>query len=537
MPTVSAASLLKQFNVGSGNAVLAAIGCGLEAKLLSERLGRHRTTFVLETEPLNLALALRLWDMSAGLRDWRIILLLAKDLAGLRGKFIAFCQSHPGLELPAKMLAWPWRAKADLQPWQGLLEDVARHVNRDRSQHLAQQISRLQQSYKPAAQPGAVAVLTTVANLLTCRAGEALVDGAKAAGFETIGCWPDSPLRAGHLAGLVASGEVASAGKNVQIVLIDQCRNHWPLQELPNRLVSWLVAAESLDETYKPAAGKEDWVVASTDKQREQLLSLGWPAGRIIASAPFVSPKAFDSPNDLPREGVILLHDLTAEDPQQAGVNLYSHKVLWQELRDRLNREPDAWQASQGQRWLTGAQVSTSTDLADPTVQEQFLGVVQRHLAPSVILSRAARAIVEAGLPLRIAGTGWQGLDWAKGIALGPMDSPQQRADLLRRAKVAIIGDIRPGQAWLALEAAAARTAIMSRALWPACDPAALFSPRKEMLVWAGQQELIERLRHVLRDEAARTHIAQQAHCRMFQDNSAAVRVRQVMDAVWSRDS
>lgn len=528
MPTVSAEGLLKQFKAGTGTVVTAGIGSGLEVKLLGERLGRHRATIVLETDPLNLALALRLWKMKESLQSRRVILLLASDHEGLAQRLAAFCQEHPGLEPPSRMLAWPWRDGSENQVWQNLLTQTSDRVAYERNALRAKQIELLTRSRQRGQSPGAVVVMTTMPDLLIGRAAESLADGAEAAGLETACCWPENPLRAGSLAGLCVAGALAGQGCSVQMILVDACRNSAALGDIPDGLVTWLVTAEDLGENFVPVAGKDDWIVTSTDSQKELLLRKGWSPQRVLAGAPFISPKAWAATDDGPRSGVVLLHDLTPEDPDKAGVTLYSHKVLWQALRERLNSQCD-WQPSEASRWLVGAQKATGIDLADAAVQQQFMEIVQRHLAPSILLSRAAKAIREAGLTLRIYGRGWGEVAWAKEMYAGPADDPHSRVKVLRRAQVAILGDIRLGQAHLALEAAAAGAAIMARPLWPGSDPTTLLLPGVEMVVWTGQQELIERLRHLLQNDGSRAEMTQKASLRAIAEHSTSVRLRAIL--------
>lgn len=169
MPTVSAESLLAGFQPGLGNVALGGIGSGREAWLLPERLGRHRSVVVLETDPLNLALALRLWDIADALRARQVVLLLARDLNGLREALLQFCCQHPGFELPTRLLAWPWRSKADNQACTALIEQVAGRLRPLRSEALLRHVEQLRQAHRPGKTPRAVAVLTGVPAIVTGR--------------------------------------------------------------------------------------------------------------------------------------------------------------------------------------------------------------------------------------------------------------------------------------------------------------------------------------------------------------------------------
>ncbi len=532
MPTVSAENLLTGFNPGVGNVALSGIGSGRDAWLLARRLGAHRAIVVLETDPLNLALALRLWDLAGPLRDQRIVLLLAEDLDGLREGLLAFCREHPGFDIPNRMIAWPWRTKAENQAYQGLLELAINQLQQSRNQTLLQQLTEIQQARRPGTAPDAIAVLTTVPGILHRRLADSLADGARAADMAAVACVPESPRNAGPLAGLAAAAKLACDGRHVQIVLLEQCRHHWPLAGADLPLVSWLITVEPDNDGWKFPAGRNDLAVVSTHCQQELLLERGWPADRVLYTPAFVTPRAFETPLDGPREGILLLSDLAPEDKEQAGIKLYSHQVLWDTLRDRLDKQGDTWTPNEAQRWLLAAQSTTGIDLADEAVQADVIDAIRTHLAPSVLLSRVARAIRQAGLPLRVAGLGWDRHNWAKDIWDGPSDDPQQRRELLARVKVAIVGNCRPGPVWTALDAAGAGAAIMSRAFWANADPTHLFDANQQMLVWRTRQELIERLRHLLGNVSSRSKLTQQARQRAMQRYSAAVPLRRVLERI-----
>ncbi len=157
--------------------------------------------------------------------------------------------------------------------------------------------------------------------------------------------------------------------------------------------------------------------------------------------------------------------------------------------------------------------------------------MVQRRLAPSAILSQAARAIHDAGLPLRIYGQGWDKLDWAKDLYQGQAGEPARRLDVLGQSHAVILGDMQPGQASLALEAAAAGSVIMARTLWPASDPADLFTPGKEIVSWTGQQELLDRLRQMLRNDTVRDEMTGRARDRALHEHTASIRLAQILEA------
>jgi hypothetical protein len=321
-------------------------------------------------------------------------------------------------------------------------------------------------------------------------------------------------------------------GRNVQIILLEQCRHHWPLGEANLPLVSWLVSIDPSGDCWQFPEGRDDLAVVSTERQREQLLAKGWPGPRVVQVPAFITPKAFEAPLDGPREGVLLLSDLPPDDADQAGISLYSQKTLWNALRERLERQGDSWSPREAQRWLLAAQTETGIDLADPMVQEEFLGLVRNVLAPAVILRKTARAILDAGLPLRVSGRGWDTVDWAKGIWDGLADDPQWRLGLLGGARVALVGHCRPGPGWTALEAAAAGAAIMARNLWEEGETTRLFETGKQMIVWRTRQELTERARSLLKNESSRMQMVQRARQRAMQEHSATVRLRQVLTAV-----
>ncbi len=291
---------------------------------------------MLETDPLNLALALRLWDISAALRSRQVVLLLAADLDALREALVRFCREHPGFELPMRMIAWPWRSQEENQAYQGLVEQAAAQLQSSQGQVLVEYLEHLRP--KAGATPEAVAVLTGVPAIVTGRLAGWLADGARAAGMDAVACCPETPLTAGPLAGLSKAADLACHGKGTRIILMEQCRNHWPLARADLPLISWLINVEPTGEGWQFPVGRDDLAAVTTDRQREQLLEKAWPARRIVHVPAFVTPKALAVPLDGPREGILLVSDLPPDDPDKAGITLYSQKTLWEAIRDRLEQ-------------------------------------------------------------------------------------------------------------------------------------------------------------------------------------------------------
>jgi len=529
MPSISAEGLLSRFDAGAGNVALAGIGCGLEAKLLSERLGQHRAVVVLETEPLNLALALRLWNVAGAIRGRQIIFIVAEDLPALGRRLAEFCESHVGFDLPAAMLAWPWRSNDENQAYQMLLEQVASQVRRSRQQRAQAMLEILSRSGRQAGPPKAVAVCTAVPGVATGRLAGWLAEGAESLGLGAACCWPESPLQAGSLASLDAAVHLAERQGPVQVVLVDQVRAGWPWGEVDGLLIGWLASAISPSEAHKPTAGKDDWVVASTEAQREGLLRLGWRPDRVVRLPAAISPRIFQDDGAHERQDVVVLSDLPPDQAEHAGVRLYSQRMLWESLQKRIAQRCDTWQPAEAADALRAAQRETGLELTDPTVREQFLEHVRQCLVPAVLMRRLAAALCEAHLPVRIYGRGWQQADFAGQATAGPMDDPARRIEVLRRAKVVILGHCRPGTAWLALEAAAAGAAILAREIWPDSGITDLFEPGREVLTFQSRRELIEQVKRLLENESARSDLAEKARQRAKAEHTTAVRLQEIL--------
>ncbi len=270
MPSISAEGLLAQFSAGSGNVALAGIGSGLEAKLLAERLGRHRAVFVLETEPLHLALAMRLWHVAgrcATARSFRCCPTACKACAS---NWSSCACRTPAWNRRVECSPGPGAARLIISLGNELLEEAAARIRKERNDCLSRHLSCLGKAHRPDVSPNAVAVLTTAANVLAGCAAQSLAEGAAATGLKVVACWPDNPRRSGPLAGLSAAAELAESQANVQLLLVDQCRNHWPLQDYPHPIISRLTRPDQPGETMKPDSSHDDWIVATSQSQREQ---------------------------------------------------------------------------------------------------------------------------------------------------------------------------------------------------------------------------------------------------------------------------
>jgi len=222
MPTIRAEGLLSQFDAGSGNVALAGIGTGLEAKLLCERLGRHRAVVVLETEPLNVVLALRLWDLSGHIRNHQLVVMVGDDQERLGKLLLEWCRQRPGFEVPARMLAWPHLNRQQTSLYQRLLEEVAGRVWRERQDAARRIVSALVEASRKGRKshlPPALAVMTTVPGLATGRLTEWLAEAGREVGSESTACWPENPLKAGALSALTAAQVLLERFGQVQVVL------------------------------------------------------------------------------------------------------------------------------------------------------------------------------------------------------------------------------------------------------------------------------------------------------------------------------
>ena len=112
MPSISGPAILDTFDPGNGNVLLPKMGQGIEMKLLLERLPAHRAVFVLEDDSLAAVLALRLYDVSDGIRAGRLVLLTGGQPEDSLRQFLT---DHGGYVIPDRILGWPWLSQADHQ--------------------------------------------------------------------------------------------------------------------------------------------------------------------------------------------------------------------------------------------------------------------------------------------------------------------------------------------------------------------------------------------------------------------------------------
>ncbi|MFQ6048596.1 MAG: hypothetical protein ACE5K7_04460, partial [Phycisphaerae bacterium] len=290
MPTISAAALLANFEPGGGNVALVGIGCGLEAKLLAQRMGPHQAIFVLETDPLKLALALRLYDLSGPIRQRRIVLLLSEQP---EQALLEFCCQHDGFLPPGRMLSWPWLEPAGRQQATDMLSRAGKIISRRHQQQLGRlaELAGRHAARRPLPAAPRVVILSTSPIRRVSRLGQDLHEAARELGWASGIVLMDSPANAN----LLAHCRAAVEGRPDLLILIDHARRQLPTVPAGVPAVTWLSPHAVPDAGLVESMAAGDRCVASTSAAGERLLRAGLASERVLVLPPAANIRRYEA--------------------------------------------------------------------------------------------------------------------------------------------------------------------------------------------------------------------------------------------------
>ncbi len=404
-PTISAPALLSTFDTGTGNVLLFGIGQGAEAALLVQRLEPHRGVLVLETVPLRLALAMRLYDYAEALRSRRLVLLVAEEAAA-ENRLAEFLARHPGYCFPERLLVWPWLAPSLVEPIRLMVERSAVAVQRQRASALA----AIQANWPKAALPvppdsPRVAVVARMATPVAWQWAEDAAMGGRDLGWTTEAFTVRGPTYC-HILRLA--------------------------QELHTFSPDWVLAIRCARDVLAPAVapgipivgwfdGAADNIPPSKSVQPPDVLAVTSAAvrERIATDAisqeqvnvvPLAAPCPFSgrqTDDDRPYD-VVLMSNLAPADPTESGINLHTQQVLWMESAKLIRLELDSYTNERAGAILSAAEGRTKMAIRDPAVRRAFERVIAEMVGPSVVAVNLAALLAAAGIAVHVWGEGWE---------------------------------------------------------------------------------------------------------------------------------
>ncbi|MBN1492351.1 MAG: hypothetical protein JXA69_20735 [Phycisphaerae bacterium] len=426
VPTASAAGLVSSFDAGTGNVLLHGIGHGTVVTLLLRALEPYRGVVVLETDPLAVALALRLHDYADALRSRRLVLVLGQPET-LESEFTTFLRTNEGYLCPERLLVWPWQTPNDSQQLQAIVERSRNVVYAERSEALAAlQRQRPAASAEPFPESPRVAVVALAASPDLWDWADEVVEAGRTLGWTTGAVLVRGP---GDCHAVRLARQVADVGPDWVLALRASRSELGTVvgQDVP--IVTWLDVPGGWSAERTQRLGPHDFVSVTSESLKETLRQGGVPA-RQMAVLPHAGGCADAVANGAkPREfDVAVLMDLASPDPAAAGITQQTHQMLWCEAAKLIRREIDSFTTSRGGAVVSAAEEKLKLALRDAGVRAKLAQGIGTLLGPALIAAELVRRLCAAGLRVHIWGTGWP----AYGVEGPDYHGPLPAGDALR---------------------------------------------------------------------------------------------------------
>ncbi|MBN1343758.1 MAG: glycosyltransferase family 1 protein [Phycisphaerae bacterium] len=532
MPTVSGPALLENFDPGGSNVVLFGIGQGVEARLLTNRLGPSRAVFVLERDAATLSMALRVTDLADAIRRGRLVLIVGDDLGEGLVRFLA---EREGYLTPERMLAWPWMDQAAKDAARIVIQRAANEVARHRTARLATTIETMS-SWSPSrgAMPDhpRTMVICPHADQEICRLAAGAVKGLEGLGWPSASWVANTPDRARA----VGVARLIAEFRPDLVILIDAVRARLG-QLLPDGLpvATWLTPWARLTSEVARGIGPHDGIFTTTSTA---VVKQPLEDGAVDPNrAAWLPPAIADLPaaDERSREwDVAAIGDAYSLDAESNGLKLDSHQALWGAARRLIEAQAERYTSGDVERLLAQAESQSGASFADSGMRGEFREHINAVLGRTLIRRAAYDALRKAGLSIGLWGRGWaehasladccQGTVWQ-----GDRSRVHSRAKVVLHVDIA--GDVTPEL----LDAAACGAVLVVRAHPNDQKPGGLaqvLEPGREVLTFSRHSELIGHVKRLLADEAERRAIADRARARIAENHTMAHRLRAIRAAV-----
>ena len=527
VPAISAAANAARVKIDGGNLAMSGIGHGLEAKLILEKLARHQALFALESDPLNLVLALGLRDFTEELADGRLILLLGEPVAAL----IDFFQNHPGYNAITQGVAWPWLTEqenhARLQPITAAMDAVMgrilTQIQKIQNQIAAADQARSWEEVKQAlAEPARLVALNYGGPAWL---GQYCLTRDLLAGLAALGARSDwqAQFAAEAVSPLAQAQRIAD--RQPHLVLLADTFRFDAGSPLPEKSICLTLLSPGAKLPDLGKLGRFDLILPATAAQHEELLGAGIPAARLCESPPLVNtgifrPLTLSAPEQAHYAAeVTIIAERFATDPEAYEIRLPSHVRLWQEVIRLIEARPEEWRPELAPDYLHRAQ-ACGVQLREEALQTYFARIIRECLAPSVLLDCYGRALVQAGYMLKVWSlaldprretripAAWAASPLAAHFAGCLTPGPELNRALNASSILVHLGA--DGSLEPVLEAAAAGCMILARHAQDG-GLGRYFTREKEIITFTTPRELVRQTRKYLQNPPQRCQIAQLA--------------------------
>lgn len=397
MPGASAPALLDAFQPGMGNALLAPLGQGAEARGLLDRMLPHQAVFVVDERPWAVQLALCLYDFSADFRRGRMQVFLGAEAWE---ELTAFFLKHRGFLVPERILAWPW---SDRQR----IHDLTQRLTR-----LSSEIASSRASLARSDQPGppterntapSVVILSNIASPAVREHAAELVQAAASLGRPAARFALDDPVMVHPRA---IEGALRAA-KPTHMILLDTVPAALPYDTAHVPAAILCTHTEPIDAGWLKSVPADALLCVRTDEQAAQVASSGLRAEQIIQLAPACSVRWAERGLVDTGRSVAMVGDFHDVDPQALGLHLGSHQHLWNAAAEIIRQAPDDFFDDRADHVLSAAAKRLGYQLRSQEVRSGLAQRIRRILGPTLVRQSFARAIQQSGIECRYFAYAW----------------------------------------------------------------------------------------------------------------------------------
>jgi hypothetical protein len=411
LPKRAGAAMLKRLDLrGVVGCLLAPAHAGQVSAAL-ERIAPEQAIVVVQPEPSDLRVLLGCCDFSDDIRQNRLWFAAGADWPAVLAATFA---NHAGLPTPAQFIRTPATSEELVQQLIPVAEQAFNRVNDVRAAQVERARTREHQTSVEARR---LLIVAGSHFRLWDDAGAALLNAMPPDGDGARHLDPDDPAQAS------ATGLGLAASECDGVVLANRSR-----ADLPDVLPASTAVLCWLTHPQIPAfdtAFSRDGLMLADDTWLAAARAAGWPEARLrVATWP-----AVPLPPAPPKAQLAMIADTNTLETPVTELDLSSHHLLWEMIRHDLARDPLSL-GSDIDAFINRRMVSL--DIAEEGFdRRRFV----RQLVLPAYQQGLAKLLLDAGLPLKLYGRGWDALPELRDAWEGPIWT----RDGLRRA-VASVG-------------------------------------------------------------------------------------------------
>ncbi len=560
-PLVVARANVKRTRIDSANLAMEGIGSGAEAQAVLGKMAPCQALFVTESEPVQLALALRLRDFTTELLSGRLVLFPGGDPARQIEEFLT---ANPGYNIITQTITWAWRTDRENQTFAQQLSLAMQHYTEN---VIARMNSLLHEQHQYDQQNQATAITEIVQALkapsslrianctqaytpIDCRTSRDALAGAAQLGANVDHLVLDHPDTVSNAAQL----ERLNQFQPQLILLVDMLRGDitYPLPATSVCASLWRQGRKQ-NRSSEQLLGENDFIFPACQNQVEVLLESGCPAKRVIhlpLAADTELYRRLESPGEhLTEEAVdvVMVTDRCRVDPEVYQIKLPFQQQLWYAVAEEIRKGADTYHSARARDYLSRAQRRSHIDLQEEELQRLFLTLIRNCLGDTVLRDTYATALVQAGFDLKIRTwsaepdesdtdnpLGWFDSPVRESVA-GPIEHGESLNRLFNTAKIVVhvssVGLVDP----LVLDAVAAGILVLVKSHPRDQGPDGIsqyFEIGKEIITFETASELLRKVRYYLSQETEREAVVQAARAKLLARHTYRIRMQQMLSRI-----